>query len=557
MTDAGTEGRGADRPERDTLTRVAFSGNAADWDDLGSRFCDFTINQSWAWAEGRRADGWSVSRDVWTDSEGEAVALATALRIRWNGLRVLYLSRGPVVFRDGATIEDAEALFTACVADYRATLRLGELFVCHVYQSSAQVSPAALRASGLLPLFPSSSDYNLSSLIHLRERDAVVQGASSDWRKLFRRSSALLDSVKTSDNVRMFLQARDLVSELEMTKGFSTSLTPALVTAVSRARARLFYLETESGRMMAALIVALCGRRASRFLAGVAADDSRRHPGIGRVLEVAGSRWAYDSGATHYDVEGINPCHPGVSDFKKGMRGEPFAPAGPHIASRPAFLARAASIVKRRPWRQAWDIWRTSKVYFGQLYLRRLTGGRLGWERLRLYRRSLEERIPIEDSPGYSFVLLDRFDRDEFGYRLSTVRHLWARAQELTPGSLELLVITDRYGLTAAYAFLAWGRSDVPELDDELRLEKDEVYINDCVVLREHRGRRLYTYMLDRACSLLKRRDVRSALIAAHPANVPSCRGIERSGFVVDCEAHHLKIGPWRSLRWRTMGRRP
>ena len=532
------------------LKRVDFQGSWEEWDILGSGFSDFTMNQSYAWGEGRKADGWSVSRDLWLGESGEVAGMATALRMRVRGVRLLYISRGPVVFRNGISPEVVEAGFEACISGYRASLRWGEVFVCVVYPSPGQISPDAIRESGLLPLFPASGEYDFSAIVHLKERDSLLQGASSNWRKLFRRSKALLDEVRSSDGTAMFLNARDLVAQLEEKKGFTTTLTPALIRAVARTRARLFYLESESGQMVAALLIALCGRRASRFLAGVAPGEARKHPGIGRVLEVAASRWAFDSGVYEYDLEGIGLRNPGVSDFKKGMRGHMFAISGTHVVSRPAILAQAYSALKRRQWSQARDIWRISKTYFGQLYLRRLSGRRLVWEGLRLYRRNLAEKLPAQQRPGYTLVCMDRFDRSAFEYRLSTVRHLWPRLLRLEPEVLEFCAVIDKEGLAAAYAFLAWKRAIIPEIDSEVPLKDGEVYIMDGYVLPEHRGQRLHSYMLDQICARLRRRGFRAALGAVNPANIPPRRNIERAGFVPAQDARFRKIGRWSSVRW-------
>jgi len=531
------------------LRRVDFQGSWEEWDRIGLDFSDFTVNQSYGWGEGRTADGWGVFRHLWLDADERVVALATSLRKRVRGIRLVYISRGPVVLKDGVTHEVAQASFRDCIASYRATLRWGDMLVCVVYQSPGQITPATIAESGLLPLFPSGAPFGLSAIVHLKERDSLVQQASSDWRKLFRRSSALLDRVKTSDDPAMFLVARDLVGRLEAKKGFRTALTPDLIRAVGRQRARLFYLETDSGEMMACLMVVLCGRRASRFLAGVAPDKAREHKGIGRVLEVAASRWAFESGVYDYDLEGMSPLSRGVSDFKRGMRGEMFAPSGTHVLSRPDVLGRLYSASKRRRWAPALDAWRSSKIYFLQLCLRHLSQGFLVWESLRLYRRSLDEHVPGDERPGYKLKCWDRFEPSDLSYSLSTVRHLWPKLKRLEPGSLELCALVDDYGLVAAYAFLSWNRATLPEIDNVFPLDDGQVYINDCVVLPRHRGKRLYPYMLDQISHRLKLRTFRTALIAANPAHRSSVRGIEDCGFRIDRSFRYRRVGPWKVMR--------
>ncbi len=533
------------------LRRVPFEGTGREWDELCARFDDFTVNQSHAWGEGRRSDGWAVRRDLWLDPAGEICAAATALRKRLYGLPLTYISRGPLVVQSGLASSTIEARFVACIAAYRRALRRGEVLVCAVYQTAAEVGPDAIRSAGLRPLFPPHGELKFSALVRLDERDALLRGASSDWRKLFRRSEGLLGRIRESSDVEDFLRARALVARLEEHKGFTTALTPGLLRAFGKARSRIFLIENDRDEIMAALMLAIAGRRASRMMAGVAPDEAREHKGIGRVLEVAASRWAFDAGAWWYDLEGLSPRNPGVTNFKIGMRGEPFMPHGTLAASRPPFLAALLSWAKRRPWQEAVAAWRASKTYFLGLAIRRASAGRIVWRTIKLYRLELNGSAEARPQDDVRPVFLDQFDRRHFHHRLGTVRSLWTDCQGLRRGEKECCVLVGKEGFALAYGFFSTRRLPLPEIGAEYPLGADEAYISQCYVLPTYRGRGLYPRLLEQIGAELVRRGFRAVLIASDAANRPSIRGIERAGFVESRRVVYRRLGPWRSVRWR------
>jgi GNAT superfamily N-acetyltransferase len=538
-----------------TLTRIEFARDGAEWDRLCADFDDFTPTQSYAWGEGRRADGWQVRRDQWLDGAGRVVALAVVLARRRWGVRVVYLSRGPLVLRRGLSPPEVETNWKACLSAYSASLRVGEVLFCYVYQSSAEITPPVLRETGLHPAFPPAGEYSFSSLVTLSGPDALLSGASSDWRKIFRRSEAVFDHVESSSDPADFLRARSLVETLERRKGFATTLTSPLVRSPAAAGARLFYLENSAGKMVAALGVTLAGRRAARILAGVDAAEARQHPGLGRVLEVAAARWAFHQGAAFYDLEGLNPYNRGVYNFKIGMRGALFSPVGMHVCSRPVFLGRLYALWKQRRWELPLHIWQTSKRNFLQVLLRRLTGGRLECFRLRIYTRDLEADGP--GRPGFTLVCLDRLDPAEFSYRLATVRQIWDPCRDLHPDRKECWVLLGERGYAAGYGFVYWGRAGLPEIGMDFPLGPQEIYIADCYLTPEYRGQRLYAPLLEQICAQARRRGARRAWIAADAANRPSVRGIETAGFVLEREAVWKRIGGWSRLLWRGAASKP
>lgn len=547
---AGALGKSARAQAALLFRRVPFHGSAQQWDELCARFDDFTVNQSYAWGEGRRSDGWDVRRDLWLDESGELCAAATVLRKRVYGVPLTYISRGPLVVQSGLPPSVAEARFAACTAAYRRGLRPGEVLVCAVYQTAAEIAPDAVHQAGLRPLFPAYGELKFSSLVRLDEPDALVRGASSDWRKLYRRSEGLLGRVRESSTVEDFLRARALVARLEAHKGFTTTLSPGLLRAFGEARSQLFYLENERGEMAAALMLAIAGRRASRLMAGVAPDETREHKGIGRVLEVAASRWAFSAGASWYDLEGMSPRNPGVTNFKVGMRGEAFMPHGTFAASRPAFLAAILSWAKRRPWREAIAAWRSSKSYFLGLAIRSLTGGRIAWRTIKIYRLELGERPEAPVRSEVRPVFFDGFDRRDFHHRLGTLRTLWRDFSELRRGEKECCVLLGKEGFAVAYGFFYGRRLPLPEIGAEFALPAGEAYISQCYVLPDYRGRRLYPHLLEQIGVELGRRGVRVVRIASDAANRSSIRGIERAGFVESHRAAYRRIGSWRVVRW-------
>jgi ribosomal protein S18 acetylase RimI-like enzyme len=532
------------------LTHVAFRGTREEWDALCGEFSDFTVNQSYAWGEGRRPEGWSVARDVWKDAEGRVVAVATALRRRVRGIRIVYLSRGPVVVRSELPAAEIERRFKLCIEGYRRRLKWGEVLIGEIYQSGAEVSPPSLAEAGLVPLFPKPGARVFSSLVHLSDRDSLLSGASSNWRKLYRRSQDLLDEVVSSSDPQLLIRARELVARIEASKDFHTNLTPVLLREVAAGTARLFYMADEDGNMSAALLVAIRGRRASRLLAAVAPDEIRKHPGVGRVLEVSASRWAHDAGATVYDLEGLSPGGGGVSDFKLGMRGELFTPGGTHAASRPALLAAIYSIVKRRAWRTPLNTWRVSKIYFLQSMSRRLTRGRAAWQRIRIYARDMTVRRSPEVRRDVTTIILDRFDREHFRHTLSSVPELWRHCRDLEPGVKECCVVVGKSGFALGYCFVHWKEVRIPELEVAFPRSGGEAYIYNGLVIPESRGMKLYPYLLDQACLYARKQGAHTVVAVIHVGNIAPIRSVEKIDFRYRREAKLVKLGGWKRLRY-------
>jgi len=530
------------------LTQVDFRGTREQWDAMCGEFSDFTVNQSYAWGEGRRPEGWSVARDVWQNGEGQVVAAATALRKRERGVRIVYLSRGPLVMRTGLPATEIERRFKLCIDGYRRRLKWGEVLVGEIYQSGAEISPPSLREAGLWPLFPTPGARAFSSLVQLNHNDALLAGASSNWRKLFRRSQELLDEVVSSSDPQQLLRARTLVARIEEEKNFRTTLTSELLGEVAASTTRLFYVEDDAGNMSAALLVAIRGSRASRLLAAVAPDEIRRHPGVGRVLEVSASRWAHDAGAKVYDLEGLSPRGSGVSDFKLGMRGELFTPGGLHAASRPAFLAAAYSLIKRRAWQTTLNTWRVSKAYFLQATSRRLTRGRTAWQRIRIYSRDMTARRTPEVRREVTTIILDRFDRGHFRHTLSSVPELWQHCQDLEPNVKECCVVVGKGGFALGYCFINWKGVPISELEVVFRLNDGEAYIYNGLVIPESRGMKLYPYILDQACLHARKHGAHTAIGVAHVGNAAALRGMEKVDFKFRREAKLVKLPGWKRL---------
>ncbi len=531
------------------LRRVEFHGSATEWDELCAGFQDFTAMQSYAWGEGRRGDGWAVARDQWLAPDGTLVAAATVLSRRRYAIRLSYISRGPLVRREGVPQPEIEACWKACVAQYRAALGWGAVLLCYIYQTLADITPPAIRDAGLYPLFPDTGEYAFSALVRLSSRDQLLQGATSKWRQIYRHSEELVPEVKCSTDPAAGERARELLARLEAQKSFSNSMSDALRRELLASGAPLFYLEDSHGRMTAVLMVATAGGCAARVLSAVEPEQGRVHPGTGRVLEVAFSRWAFDQGLRVYDLECLNPYNTGVYQFKEGMRGVMFSPGGMHAASRPRLLAGAYSLFRRRAWDFPRFLWRTSRGYLFQLASQRLTGGAFSAFRLSLYSRALDGAA-VETRPGGTLLCLDRFDLEDFRYRLSTVRHVWNDCRDLQPSQKECFVLLGKYGYAVAYGFLFWNRLPLPEIDSVLPLEPGEVYIANCFVIPESRGQGLYRYLLEQMCARAGRSGARRAWISVNAANRPSARGIEGAGFRLRKEARWLRLGPWRRLRW-------
>jgi GNAT superfamily N-acetyltransferase len=113
-----------------------------------------------------------------------------------------------------------------------------------------------------------------------------------------------------------------------------------------------------------------------------------------------------------------------------------------------------------------------------------------------------------------------------------------------------MCALLDKHGLVAAYVFLGWKRAVIPEIECEIPLKDDEVYCMGMFILPEHRGQKLFSYLLTQAVARAQRLGSRTAVTAANPENLPSTRVLLGSGWIPYRDAYFRKIARWRSLRW-------
>lgn len=83
----------------------------------------------------------------------------------------------------------------------------------------------------------------------------------------------------------------------------------------------------------------------------------------------------------------------------------------------------------------------------------------------------------------------------------------------------------------AAYGWLSHSRECIGELERELNMQPDEVYIWDCATLPKYRQQRLYSALLDCMAHKMREEGVRRVWVGTALANRPSMQGFANAGF--------------------------
>jgi ribosomal protein S18 acetylase RimI-like enzyme len=104
------------------------------------------------------------------------------------------------------------------------------------------------------------------------------------------------------------------------------------------------------------------------------------------------------------------------------------------------------------------------------------------------------------------------------------------------------------FGLKAAdqivaYGWATRGQERVGELERDIDLRDDEVYVWDCGTVPAWRGQRCYTALLDQMRRQLHQEGLARIWIGASRRNQPSVQGIRRAGFQRVLDLAYCRLG--------------
>lgn len=98
-----------------------------------------------------------------------------------------------------------------------------------------------------------------------------------------------------------------------------------------------------------------------------------------------------------------------------------------------------------------------------------------------------------------------------------------------------------------AYLFTTTTECWVSEIEDNLIIGLDEIYLYDAYTRAEYRGNRIYSCLITSAAQFFKKLSYSNALIFATNSNILSAKGIERSNFYCYQTIHFYNLFGLRS----------
>jgi lipid II:glycine glycyltransferase (peptidoglycan interpeptide bridge formation enzyme) len=312
-------------------TREATPDELADWDQHEVEAPGGHVYQSLAWAEHRRATGWT-SRFLITDDGGRVLALTRSWRFVGGGSG--YVPRGPAgavdpaviatrqiavavaLDRDGIDVVAADPEVPAADATFR------EAILAAGFQPIEEIQPSRSRMS--LPLGTGADEDAVLADVAKSTRQRI-RGAERDGVRVVRHDARAAAN-DTGDGfeapVEPALAALDRFYDLLLETGerrhFTFGPREAFVDwwGSAHAAGHLVYLEARApaGEPLAGLILYRHGERLSTVHSGDHASARPDHPGALHLLRWRAIQLAIREGRTEMDLGGVDVA---------GSRGEP------------------------------------------------------------------------------------------------------------------------------------------------------------------------------------------------------------------------------------------
>jgi peptidoglycan pentaglycine glycine transferase (the first glycine) len=274
--------------------------------------------QTTAWAQVKRANGWTPTRIVAAlpgrpEVIGAQVLLRKAPALPWT---LGYTPRGPLSSSlDAASL----AAFARAVRARASELRLSYLRVEPELHDDAALA-ADLRRAGWRPV-PRSLQPSVTRLIDLgRSEEALWSDLRPKWRQYVNkaRREGLRVVVGSGADLPAFYA---LYEETAARAGFihreEQSYRAVWDAFAPLGMGRLLFARSPDGTNVATLFLVGCGRRMTELYGGMSIAGAEGHANY--LLKWEAIRRARDEGFAEYDLWGL--AHEGIAHFKAGFGG--------------------------------------------------------------------------------------------------------------------------------------------------------------------------------------------------------------------------------------------
>jgi len=296
-----------------------------EWYALMETFSDATIIQSWDWGhvwwKGRGLSHMVLRR------HGEPVAAAQVNVRRVPGLGGMALAMwGPMWKRPGHA-PDPE-IFSAALAamheEYVGRRRLMLRVIPNEAEGDHEAFDSAFRETGL----ERASSYipYRTYVVDLSLNEADMRaGLRGNWRGHLKKAESNGLEIVDGSSPELLKEVCALYTEMHQRKGFTEAFDHRLFAQVQtilpdRHKLRIF-VARKDGVPVAGIAVSLFGNTAHYLLGATGNAGTQLRASY--LLQWNAIRWAKASGATLYDLHGVDPERdPGVHHFKQGLAGK-------------------------------------------------------------------------------------------------------------------------------------------------------------------------------------------------------------------------------------------
>ena len=314
----------------------ADAGNHTQWDRELRAFDDYSIYQTAAWGEHRRALGWTPYRWI-AHADGKTVALAQGLLRRYpGGVGVVWLPGGPV----GAI----EAWNDDLRQVIRRTTALNVVY-CRFHSFRAKIDADLHQLAKLRWRAPRARLGARASLIYdVSPSEAErVAACSKNWRHNLKRSQKSGFALALWERPNL-AEMRAVYAEMEGYKNLAQQHSEQNLRALYEHvgdQLVTFSCRDDSGKLVAFRACAVLGDRAWDMLAAAAVAGRKTYASYAAFWALM--QECHRRGIKHYDLSGVDPVgNRGVYDFKQGTGATPLEYLGewdwayPQIFSLPA-----------------------------------------------------------------------------------------------------------------------------------------------------------------------------------------------------------------------------
>ncbi len=313
-----------------------------EWDDIVSTLDDLSLMQTWEFGEAKAQIGpWKVWRAIFREGDetiGAAQAMIRTIPLLNRGL--VWINRAPLLknkdmLHSDIYVDILKELKRYWVDEKKMYLRIAPPLMA--FESSCELFKEAgfLRAS--------KKDGWASEIVDLsRSLEDLRKGLKQKWRNCLNKAERLEVTCELGSSATLMEEMLADYNMLMQNKGFNTSVTPELITALQNllpnSRKMVIFAGRQKGIKLGSILIATYGNTCM-YLIG-ATNNIGRKANANYYLIWKAICEMKERGYKWFDVGGAHSRNTprGILHFKRGLCGKPYQLMGEVEAYRGGFI---------------------------------------------------------------------------------------------------------------------------------------------------------------------------------------------------------------------------